>query len=204
MICPNCKTPNESYASRCQSCGMLLKESYETTVSPSQVVIMGKDSAVHQKEPVQTVQPEVRIEKKRSKGVTIFAWLHRIFGILGLILIAIAVRMLFSFNTLRIIRYRFENRFYPLFFKPWFFVLIAITGAFCILSLMIGDGLLKLKGWARKWAIYLSVFGIFFNLIYSVRCFSRGLRPGGWIGNFILAFIIIYFFTRPKVKEQFR
>jgi hypothetical protein len=204
MICPNCKTPNESYASRCQSCGMLLKESHEPTVSPSGVVVMGEGDAVHQKQPVQTAQPEVRIGKKRSTGVTIFAWLHRIFGIIGLILIAITVRMLSSPHTLRVIRYRFEDRLYPLSFKPWFFVLIAITGVLSVLSFIIGNGLLKLKKWARKWAIYLSVFGILYDLIYSVRCFSRGLRPTGWIGNFILAFIIIGFFTHPKVKEQFK
>ncbi|MGD9015061.1 MAG: hypothetical protein PVI33_03450 [Candidatus Omnitrophota bacterium] len=170
----------------------------------SKDVILDKHSSPLKPDPVYAKSPQRILKKKRSKGVAIFAWLHRILGILGLILIAATIRMLLSPNTLRVIRYRFENRFYPLSFSPWFFVLIAVIGVFSVLYLMIGSGLLKLKEWSRKWAIYLSVFGIFFNLIYSVKCFSRDLRPTGWIGNFILAFIIIYFFTRPKVKEQFR
>jgi len=204
MICPNCRTANESYALKCQYCGAPLRDSYDATMLVSKDVILDKDSLVLQAESVQASSPQKRIEKKRSKGVTVLGWLHIVWGFLSLILITITIRMLFSPNTLRVIRSRFENRFPPLSFNPWFFILITIIGVFSTLSLIIGRGLLDLKEWSRKSAIYLSTFGIIYNLIYLARCFSRDLRASSWIGNSIISIIIIYFFTRQKVKEQFK
>ena len=127
--------------------------------------------------------------------MTVFGYLYIIAGIIGLILSAINISMLFSSEE--VMKSQFETKF-PLFsFNPWFFVVIAIMIAVSIFCLAIGNGLLKLKERARKWVIYLSIFGIICGLI---KCFAKGFE----VWNFVVPAITIYFFTRPKVKEQFK
>ena len=137
------------------------------------------------------------MEKKRSVGVTLFGNLYIISGIIVLILSVINISLLFSPDKLEVMKSQFEAKFSPLSFNPWFFVVSIIMVAVSIFCLAIGNGLLKLKETARKWVIYLSTFGIIYGLI---ECFIKGFRA--W--NFIIPAIIIYFFTRPKVREQFK
>ena len=63
------------------------------------------------------------------------------------------------------------------------FTLMGIFALVGVSSLVTGDGLLKRKKWALNAAIILSI--------------ALGLL-------YMLPFILIYFLTRPKVKEQFK
>lgn len=90
--------------------------------------------------------------------------------------------------------------------------------------LILGIGLLRLKEWARKgvvlfyalftfiWVIVFDIYGIrFFNIVTENHEGFAEAKPPllimFGIQNFfmlIIAFIIIYYFTRPKVKAQFK
>ena len=120
------------------------------------------------------------MEKRRSVGVTVFGWLYIVLGVFG-------VLAFFQRNSLIV------------FSAP--------------LSLLSGIGLLKLKEWARILTIILTIVGVLFRAIIYLRSILLDAMPLNealifiieW--NFltwIIAIIIIYFFTRPKVKEQFR
>ena len=121
------------------------------------------------------------MEKKRSKGVTIFGWLNIVVGAFGIL--AFLLRM------------------------PGGIMLGAP------LLLVIGVGLLKLKEWARILEIILTFGGVLFRIVIYLISILRYAIPlnRAWIffikGNilgWITAGIIIYFFTHPKVKEQFK
>jgi len=79
-----------------------------------------------------------------------------------------------------------------------------------ILFLGIGIGLLKLKEWARKFVIYSNIIVIllFISRIIWLYVFSpeSPLMPFGIMAILTVVpilLLVIYFFTRPKVKEQF-
>ena len=108
----------------------------------------------------------------------------------------------------------------------WCSILIAITGITISvihklkimtfgapLALITGIGLIKFKEWARKLTIFLSFFGVVFSFfIYFWSIFKKYIRPTEFsylfntrnIVQWIMAAAVIYFFTRPKIKEQFR
>ncbi len=135
------------------------------------------------------------IEKKRSVGITAFAYLFIIVAVWAIL------RGLTSPKTL-------------------------LVG---LMLLICGIGIFKRLPWARKLTIWTAALQIFFGLItltwiiilpkvFKQVASSEGLRPpsGKVISQFqgimlILLLIaiaiqlgVIYFFTRPKVKEQFK
>jgi len=73
-----------------------------------------------------------------------------------------------------------------------------------VIDLVIGIGLLKLKNWARNITVVLSILICIFDLlkifkyIYNpILLISALLRP-------VIAIIIIWYLTRPAVREQFK
>ncbi len=115
--------------------------------------------------------------KKRSVGVTVFAYLDIIGGILGILALIVGIK-------------------------------IIIFGA--PLLIIIGIGLLKLKEWARKFEILLTILGYFFiwvmffviskDLLISLRYMFQFKQ----IISLLAVIVTVYFFTRPKVKNQFK
>ena len=76
--------------------------------------------------------------------------------------------------------------------------------------IIIGFGLLKLKEWARKFEIFLVILD-YFSKWAIVFILSKNIKIIGWypyqtkhIISLLIMIITIYFFTRPKVKEQFQ
>ena len=69
-----------------------------------------------------------------------------------------------------------------------------------VLLIIVGKGLLKLKQWSRQWAIWLGMGGI----ITSISANLAELSVVGYIPQITISLLIIYFFTRPKVKERFK
>jgi len=82
---------------------------------------------------------------------------------------------------------------------------------YCIFLIILGFGLIKLKEWARKSALFIFAplfviilpFHNFFMFVYIAKSkllFAQLLE----IVRIILGVATLYLFTRPKVKEQFK
>lgn len=144
------------------------------------------------------------MEKKRSKGVLIF----------GSGLIAIGAIVLVYFISLAFQPLDMVMKTYSL--PRLISVYLILMGYYLIPSLfhfIIGIGIFRLKAWARIASfplVALSFFYIAFMLMLYLYKESPSLPFGRnfyWIVMAIyLVFIIgaFIFFTRPKVKEQFR
>jgi len=140
------------------------------------------------------------MKEKRSKGVTIFGWL----GILGS---ATLLHNLFTIDK-RITAW--EVRHYVL--PESYSIIVKSYGAFSVVAYLIaGISLLKLLKWARVYNIALAIIGSIYSagllLIYTApHIYSQ--NPHAIIFalslNLLVLGLIIYFFTRPKVKEQFK
>ena len=108
--------------------------------------------------------------------------------------------------------------------SPKYKFMLIITGLMSILLLVIGVGFLKLKEWSRKAAIFLHLINIPLFIIFMRSMFTPFLGAfqegapefaemkqvipvmltiqGVVITGMVLA--IIYYLTRPKVKEHFK
>lgn len=161
------------------------------------------------------------MDKKRSVGITIFGWLFIFSGIILLIYYILSqfAVMLNLYSPL------------PLFFislgkrVPGIISDIVVVTYF-ILLISSGFGLIKLHNFYRKLIISLFLLPTSYIIFFAFR-FVHELNP--WIKNYvyfyktieislwdrILAYLfiigiclpslsIIFFFTRPKVKEQFK
>ncbi len=128
------------------------------------------------------------MEKKRSQGVTIFAWLVIIGSILNLVLNSAASDV----NTQ---------------ISVYFYYLVSP------ISIIIGIYLLKLKDWARIGIIAVSIMVGVETIVTTPYCLNKLQSTYPRTGlPFIMAVLIslgfncglIYYFTRPTVKEQFK
>jgi len=178
------------------------------------------------------------MEKKRSKGITIFCWLIILFGIYSIfqLIIVFATNTYFSFWT--------KISFY-------LFVMLDVCVVLCAFKA------LGLQEWARRYLVLLLALGIAMSLYglknalyvtktqwnvieekigkedleYSKRYVSESIQqakleskevlkkiaknfePQRFVMNFMIfvggipiiwRLLIIFFFTRKKVKEQFK
>jgi len=88
---------------------------------------------------------------------------------------------------------------------------ILMMPLFSIFYLITGIGVFLLKAFARYLAITVSLFGIIISIISAVGLLQRNLQQTPAL-RIVIAVILtclfhlsaIYFFTRPKVKEQFK
>ena len=125
------------------------------------------------------------MEKKRSKGITILGWYFIIFSIFGFL-----GNLYFFIGTppLEIL-------------LKWLFLVQALGS---LLLLFIGINILKLKELWRKIAI--CYFAYILLLIISISFYSKDIITTllKHVLEIIIWSFIIYFITRPKVKEQFK
>ena len=122
------------------------------------------------------------MEKKRSVGVTIFGYLIIISGILA-------------------IAWNWKN--FPVFADARLKNFLIICNTLLVSSLIYGLGILMLKDWARKLALIVNIVVLvaYPSLLYIWKISGPTFAIVVSIG-FPIA--ILYFFTRPKVKEQFK
>ena len=120
--------------------------------------------------------------KKRSIGVTVFACLFIIRAVIILLLLAVLDMESKSVSFLQL-------SFLPVIILSIMFILV-------------GKDLLRLKELSRKWAINLSIFAILMMVVSYIH--SKSINALEIIQLFILSPLTIFFFTRPKVKEQFK
>ena len=135
------------------------------------------------------------MEKKRSRGVTIFAWIELLSGITALFNFALLIVLyIVGQYPWERICYGISNNFIEEFVFGLFFL---STG---ILTLK-----LKPRGRILSMSVYpsLYVYSVWMSFVYHQLDFSFASILGLLIG-LGLCYLPIYFFTRPKVKEQFQ
>ena len=71
-----------------------------------------------------------------------------------------------------------------------------------IAIIFIGINILRLKAWARKTLVCFSLIGFIGGVVSII--FLAPLPLGSKTSLVIFDGLYLYFFTRPKVKEQFR
>ena len=71
------------------------------------------------------------------------------------------------------------------------------------ISFIFGNGLLHLKKVSRKVILYLNIFSLFAFPFIAIRG-NLNSKPASVLFGVILYSAIIYYLTRPKVKEQFK
>ena len=145
------------------------------------------------------------MERKRSVGVTIVSIIMFLSGLLSFY-IACILRDVYHLWPFEI---RMRNFFSPYIFGSTFFILTALI--YCVSSLYI----LRLKNWARTIIVRYSTFFVIVLFLYF-PVIERTPALGDLLGmsSFLLScfisplvlfsLIFLIFFTRPKVKEQFR
>lgn len=131
-------------------------------------------------------------QKNRSIGITILGNLNRIlFGFIGLLMWTFGFLMSFNGQW---------QKSLPQFRSPIMLRIFLLYGIITSTLLMItGDGILKLKEKARINTMYVGTFMLIFNFLFNLKyIFFFNFRVG-----LIYPCLLIYFFTRSKVKEQF-
>ncbi|MDD5679864.1 MAG: hypothetical protein PHI59_01305 [Candidatus Omnitrophica bacterium] len=159
------------------------------------------------------------MEKKRSRGVTIFAWL-----LIGLNVIT----LLQSYN------FKIYFDLYKSFDRSAVVAIILYTVLSAVIGIAAGFGILKLKEIMRKAAVLINALDVLFNVplffisadeirrySYSVAVAMAEKTPtslnidmltnvgfySAAFTNFfytVLSLLLIFFLTRTKVKEQFQ
>ena len=118
-----------------------------------------------------------RMEKKRSSGVIFWAFTSVIWGA-GL----------------------FIMEFHRIGKAPFNFILAGLI--FSVTQLILGIGLALLKEWPRIGFILLNIFCLLI-CFFVVVIVHKAFLGTSWVIQNLLSVLSIYFFIRPKVKEQF-
>ncbi len=133
------------------------------------------------------------MEKKRSIGVTIFAFLNIIlFG--GVLFALYLIAFLLSLVG-------YDTQIAIAFGQSVFMSRVAIVYGILVSAALIvtGLGVLKLKEKARVQTVYLAIVMLLADIFFSMQNFSNS----GFLLSLVYPAILIIFFSLPKVKEQF-
>lgn len=132
------------------------------------------------------------MEKKSSVGVKVFAYSGIIFGIYGVIkdllkvpnadLVRILISLIYIFLSYSLLR-----------LKNWSRILLLIFNSIIVLLVTLSYIILFFLPWEKTWEIFKQEFPQFTVL---------GLAFFALLTIYLYGFLI--FFTRPKVKEQFK
>lgn len=143
------------------------------------------------------------MEKKRSTGVTAIGWIETIVGLLGTIFLLWII-----ICPLLIIPFLIKRGADP---EIAMGGLVMVLIPYCLPFpplLVFGIGILKLRSWARKmqiivWSLVLIVGSYFLFLLSLAR--TKDWAAILWLSaSLCLVILLIWFFKRPKVKEQFK
>lgn len=142
------------------------------------------------------------MEKKRPKGVTILGWLNLAYSFFGFFVFCI-----FCIGALIMIILSKEAQQAPieLFLTKNIYVLLANSA----IAYMVGRGLLVLKNFTRILAIWLGVYHLLYATGFLYIWIATGFYgtrtvAGLFMANISIASCVIFYLTRPKVKEMFQ
>ena len=144
------------------------------------------------------------MEKKRSKGVMVFGWIL----ILMVINVPLCLRQLFSEGYFNEVFNRVLSSGLMLTVLQYKLMLLWRV-VVAILQVVAGILILRLNELGRKIILWIScivLFGVipFFIVLIVINKYSLLRIMMEMILPVLINGVIIYFFTRPKVKEQFR
>lgn len=131
------------------------------------------------------------MENKRSKGITILAWLIIIFSLL---------------NLISRVDYLFKASRQPVLLGISDYLYLAIS----VISLIASVYLLKVKNWARLLTIFMSLV-VFVDIALKIPALIKQIPLGSMLFILLLLVLIplifeavvIFYFTRPAVRGQF-
>ncbi len=146
------------------------------------------------------------MEKKRSGGITALGSIIILYG-LFLFFASLGDYWLDNFSTSSISINKLLNILPP---AIWAYKLAFLSGAISILA---GIGLMRIKPWGRMFTLYalvplLVIVITYYDLPMAIR-FSQQ-RPYSQlpflphIMRISFGILLLFYFTRPKVKEQFK
>lgn len=135
---------------------------------------------------------------ERSKGVTIFGWfliVTSITGVIGNIYILIAPPAFMAEYSSQF--YRFD----PDLIREISSVISMVLNGF---SFLVGLNILRLRERWRQIAIYYLLFQICYSSIFALVLLRDPTKStGAVLGSGIINILLIYFLTRPNVRDQF-
>ena len=133
------------------------------------------------------------MEKKRSKGVTVW----------GILLIIFPFFALLAGAT-----YSWLTADKPLILLPAFVLHLFIKYPhyliIWIVSIVCGIGVLKLKEWTRKLIIYWTSFCISIAIVALIFGMGKLLFQAKYLLALIYHCLLFWFFIHPKIKQQFK
>lgn len=135
--------------------------------------------------------------KKRSKGVTILGWFLIITSITGILINA------YTFIARPAFIAKYSSQFYRFDSELIGHITSIIGVAISAFQFILGLNILKLREMWRKIAIYYFLFDILYMLVPMFLLINPIKGLSGLLANSIINGLLIYFLTRPKIKEQF-
>lgn len=127
------------------------------------------------------------MEKERSVGIIIVGWLYIIGAVGNFIMV-----LLFTFSNAP--AEKSLSIFHKVGIKPY-------DPLIWIGLVFLGRALLKLQNWARITSIVLnSLACLAVPISFLIK---KSLTFGQWVG-IVIAIFILFYLTRPEVKEQFK
>jgi len=141
------------------------------------------------------------MENKSLVGIKIIATLHIILSIV----FSIATTF-FLIQAIKLTKVAFLVEHYNFWLMVTPFIVAVFNLAISIVFFMIGKNLFKLKEWGRKSAFYLSLFWLVITCLWFfwalIRNDFRSLISLIIWGS--IYSIVVYYLSRPNVKEQFK
>ncbi len=127
--------------------------------------------------------------------ITIFGWVFILYSIISLIFI---ITGFFVYNSAEAAQKVSFNVFV---------ILILIQFLYVILTVTLGISVLKLKPWAPLMAIVMAALFLMLNVpAVLIGLYLKSPLKEASRGIFLIlgSIAVIYFFTRPKIKTQFK
>lgn len=132
---------------------------------------------------------------KLKLGITIFGWLFILSSIISSVFI---IAGYFAYNEMEVTQKVSFNMFIGLMF---------IQSLYVALLLILGIAVLKLKPWAPLMAIIIAALFLVLDVpVVLINIYLKSPLKNVFRGIFpiLVSIATIYFFTRPKVKAQFK
>ncbi len=138
--------------------------------------------------------------RKRSIGVTIFGWVFLVSGLVLPVYLYWRLHKILSWSFLSAIGLSFEKYCpYARFFMPFLF----LVGMFyCLIYIICGIGILRLKCWAR-YVIIVQLVSVIMGPFNTALLFGKQKLNLNVFLGVIMFSLVLWFFMRGSIKKQF-